>query len=99
MFQPVHWFQFADDVAFIASGEKENQTLLNSFTRWCLWANFVIGVDKFVTFGAKNYSIRAIQFQLSIDKQHAPPVQNGKSFKYLGRYFDFDMINEMHKSI
>jgi len=32
MFQPVHWFQFADDAAVIISGEKENQFQLNRFT-------------------------------------------------------------------
>ena len=100
MFQPVHWFQFADDAAVINSGEKENQILLNCFTRWCQWANFVIRVDKCVTFGVKKYSTRSTQFQpkLLIDKQLVPPVKNGESFKYLGRYFDFDMTNELHKS-
>ena len=100
MFQPVHWFQFADDAAVITSGEKENQILLNCFTRWCQWANFVIRVDKCVSFGVKKYSTRSIQFQpkLLIDKQLVPPVKNGESFKYLGRYFDFDMTNELHKS-
>ena len=80
--------------------EKENQILLNCFTRWCQWANFVIRVDKCVTFGVKKYSTRSTQFQpkLLIDKQLVPPVKNGESFKYLGRYFDFDMTNELHKS-
>ena len=100
MFQPVRWFQFADDAAVITSGEKENQILLNCFTRWCQWANFVIRVDKCITFGVRKYSTRSIQFQpkLLIDKQIVPPVKNGESFKYLGRFFDFDMSNEMHKS-
>ena len=46
MFQPVHWFQFADDAAVIISCEKENQTLLICFKRWCQLANFVIRIDK-----------------------------------------------------
>ena len=71
MLQPVHWFQFADDAAVITSGEKENQILLNCFTRWCQWASFVIRVDECVTFGVKKHSTRSTQFQpkLLIDKQ------------------------------
>ena len=100
MFQPVHWFQFADDAAVINRGEKENHTLLNCFTRWCQWADFVMRVDKCIPFGVRKYSTRSIQFQrkLLIDNQIAPPVKNGESFKYLGRFFDFDMSNELHKS-
>ena len=100
MFQPVHWFQFADDAAVITSGEKENQSLLNCYTRWCQCANVLIRVDKCITFGVREYSTRSIQFQpkLLIDKQIGPPVKNGDSFKYLGHFFDFDMSNEMHKS-
>ena len=30
MFQPVHWFQFANDAAAVTSGEKEKQHLLNA---------------------------------------------------------------------
>ena len=95
LFQPVHWFQFADDAVVVTSGEKENQILLNCFTRWCQWANFVIKVDKCVTFGVKNYLTRSIQCQpkLLINRQLVPPVENGESFKYLGRYFYFDMTN------
>ena len=96
----MQWFQFADNAAVITSGEKENQILLNCFKRWCQWANFVIRVDKCITFGVKKYSTRSTQFQpkLLFDKQLVPPVKNGESFKYLGRYFDFDMTNELHKS-
>jgi len=35
---PTHWFQFADDAAVITGLERENQILLNHFTRWCNWA-------------------------------------------------------------
>ena len=57
-------------------------------------------VDECITFGVRKYSTRSIQFQpkLLIDKQIGPPIKNGESFKYLGRFFDFDMSNEMHKS-
>ena len=99
MFQPMHWFQFADDAAVVTSGEKENQLLLNCFTRWCQWANFVIRVDKCVTFGIKKYSTRSLQFQpkLFVNNQSVPVVKNGESFKYLRRFFDFEMTNGSHK--
>ena len=35
LFNPVHWFHFAGDAAAISSSERENQLLLNCFTRWC----------------------------------------------------------------
>ena len=84
----------------LPSGEKENQILLNCFTRWYQWTKFAIRVDKCVTFDAKKYSTRSIQFQpiLLIDRQLVPPVKYGEPLKYLGRYFDLDMTNEMHKS-
>ena len=100
MFQPVHWFQFADDAAVVTSGERENQLLLNCFTRWCQWANFIVRVDKCVTFGVKKHSTRSLQFQpkLFICNEIVPAVKNGDSFKYLGRFFDFEMSNQDHKS-
>ena len=38
---PIHWFQFADDVAVIMGQECENQHLLNRFTIWCQWSNMI----------------------------------------------------------
>ena len=85
---------------FLLAVKRRTKILLNCFTRWCHWANFVIRVDKCVTFGVKKYSTRSTQFQpkLLIDKQLAPPVKNDDSFKYLGCFFDFDMTNELHRS-
>ena len=100
MFQPVHWFQFADNAAVVTGGEKENQILLNCFSRWCQWANFIVRVDKCVTFCVKKHSTRSLQFpsKLFICNQIVPAVKNGDSFKYLGRFFDFEMSNQDHKS-
>ena len=100
MFQPVHWFQFADDAAVITSNEKENQLLLNFFTRWCQWAYMIIRVDKCITFGIKKFSSRSLQYQpkLFINNKPIPSVSNGNSFKYLGRHFDFEMTNQEHNS-
>ena len=100
LFHPVHWFQFADDAAVITSGEKDNQLLLNCFTRWCQWAKMTIRVDKCTTFGIKKFSTRSLQFQPSLLINHAPvpTVRQGESFRYLGRYFDFAMSNQVHKN-
>ena len=96
----IHWFQFADDAAVISGQESENQVLLNRFTLWCQWADMIIRVDKCITFGVKKATTKSIQYQpkLFINNQLIPRVDNGNSFKYLGRYFDFGMTNSMHKS-
>ena len=48
----------------------------------------------------KESKTKSIQYQLKlfINNQLIPYVDNGDSFKYLGRYFDFGMTNSMHKS-
>ena len=101
MFQPVRWFQFADDAAVITSNEKENQLLLNCFTRWCQWAYMIIRVDKCTTFGIKKFFSVSLQYQpkLFINNKSIPPVSNGNSFKYFDRQFDFEMTNQEHKSV
>ena len=100
LFHSVHWFQFADDAAVITTNERENQLLLNCFSRWCQWAGMVIRVDK-CTFGIKKFSTSSLQFQpkLLINSELIPPVKQGESFKYLGRYFNFDMDNKDHKEL
>ena len=99
-FNPVHWFQFADDAAVISGQESENQILLNRFTIWCQWAGMIIRVDKCVTFGMKKSSSKSHQYQpkLIINGELVPPVKIGDSFKYLGRHFDFEMSNQAHKT-
>ena len=59
----------------------------------------VIRVDKCVTFGIKKLSSRSLQFQpkLLINSEVVPPVKKDESFKYLGRFFNFDMDNMDHK--
>ena len=97
---PIYWFQFADDAAVITSLEQENQILLNHFTRWCTWASMVIRVDKCSTFGIKKPQTSSTQYllKLLINQTKVPTVENGKSFKYLGRIFNFSMNNIDHKS-
>ena len=100
LFNPVHWFQFADDAAVVTTNERENQLLLNCFSRWCQWSNMLIRVDKCSSFGIKKYSTRSLQFQrkVLINSTLVPTVKNGESFKYLGRFFNFEMDNNDHKS-
>ena len=98
---PLHWFQFADDAAVITSLENENQILLNHFSRWCTWADMIIRVDKCSSFGMKKSLTSSLQFlpKLIINRDLVPTVKIGDSFKYLGRYFSFNMDNVEHKSI
>ena len=97
---PIHWFQFADDAAVITGLENENQILLNHFTRWCTWANMIIRVDKCSTFGIRKSSTASMQYlpKLFINQVTVPTVNIGKSFKYLGRFFNFSMDNFDHLS-
>ena len=99
LFNPIHWLQFADDAAVVTTDERENQLLLNCFTKWCQWANMIIRVDKCVTFGIKKFSSRSLQFQpkFFINSELLPVVNSGESFNYLGRYVNFEMDNEKHK--
>ena len=98
---PIHWFQFADDAAVITGLERENQVLLNHFTRWCSWADMTIRVEKCMSFGIKKSSNSSVQFcpKLLINQNLVPAVEIGNSFKYLGRFFTFTMDNCEHKSI
>ena len=59
----------------------------------------IIRVDKCVTFGIKKFSSRSLQYKpkLFINNEIVPTVKSGDSFKYLGRYFSFEMENEVHK--
>ena len=74
--------------------------LLNRFTIWCQWASMIMRVDKCSTFGIKKQLTKSIQYlpKLFINNHLIPRIEMKKSFRYLGRYFDFDMSNEEHKS-
>ena len=100
LLNPIHWFQFADDAAVITGQEYENQNLLNRFSIWCQWSNMVIRVEKCSTFGIKKAVSKSAQYlpKLLISNNLIPTVKIGASFEYLGRYFDFGMSNQDHKS-
>ena len=100
MINPVHWFLFADDAAVTTTQESENQYLLNRFSVWCQWSNMFIRVEKCSTFGIKKSATKSVQFlpKLFINSVLIPTVKIGESFQYLGRYFNFDMSDDVHKS-
>ena len=95
LFKRVNWFQFADDVAVVTTNERENQLLLNCFTKWCKWSDMVIKVDKCATFRIKKFSSRSLQYEpkLFIKNKLVSIVKSGESFKYLSCYFNFEMDN------
>ena len=59
----------------------------------------IIRVDKCITFGIKKSLTKSIQFQptLLINNNLVPRVEKDESFRYLGKYFDFGMSNDVHK--
>ena len=87
-----HWCQFADDTAVISTNEKENQLLLNCFTRWCQWVNMIARVDKCSTLRDKK-----VFFQILSNIQRIPAVKIDESFRYLDRYFDYEISNKRHQ--
>ena len=97
---PIHWFQFADDAAVVTSQESENQHLLNRFSIWCQWSNMIIRVDKCSSFGIKKVRTKSVQYlpNVLINNQRIPIIHIGGNFQYLGRYFNFDMSEDQHKS-
>ena len=58
-----------------------------------------IRVEKCSTFGIKKAATKSIQYlpKLIINSAVIPTVKIGESFKYLGRYFNFNMSDDVHK--
>ena len=63
-------------------------------------SDMIIRVDKCSTFGIKKALTKSIQYlpKLFINNNVIPTTKTGESFCYLGRYFDFGMSNNKHKS-
>ena len=97
---PRHWFRFAEDAAAVSCLESENQILLNAFSCWCNWADVIIRVDKCHSFGIKtvNSIAKQIQPKLYLNNEYIKPVKTGEFFLYFGRYFDFEMSSNDHKT-
>ena len=55
-----------------------------------------IYIYKCSTFGVKKFSTKSLQFtpKLLINNQRIPAVKIGEAFRYLGRYFDYEMSNK-----
>ena len=68
------------------------------FIIWCQWSNMIIRVDKCFTFGIRKLCTKSVQYlpKLLINGILVPCVEMGESFRYLGRYFDFNMSNNQH---
>ena len=100
LLNPIHWFQFADDAAVITGQESENQHLLNRFSIGCQWSNMIIRVDKCSTFGIKKAITKSVQYlpKLLINNNLIPTIKIGEAFQYSGRYFDFNMSKNNHKT-
>ena len=60
----------------------------------------IICVDKCSTFGFRKESTKSAQYlpKLFLNNSLVPHIEVGKSFRYLGHYFDFKMSDEDHKS-
>ena len=83
--------QFANDAAIVTALEKDNQLLCNVFLKWITWADLIICVDKCHTFGIKKSKTKQFQPYITIRKERIPPIENGKSFTYLDKDFNFSM--------
>ena len=59
----------------------------------------IIRVDKCSTFGIKKALTKSVQYlpKLIINNSLIPVIEIGKSFCYLGRYFDYKMSDYKHK--
>ena len=93
---PRHWFQFADDTAIVSALEEDNQHLCNGFSKWTMWADLVIRVDKCHTFGIKKSATSSVQYNpmILVKRERVPPIKIGESFIYLGKEFNFGMDHE-----
>ena len=90
---PKHCFQFADDTAIVTALERDKQLLCNAFLKCSMWADLIVRVNKYHTFGMKKLNTKSIQFQLliTLKKEQIPPVKLEESFTYLGEDFNFNM--------
>ena len=67
---------------------------------YSIYIDMKISIDKCSTFGMRKQSGKYMQFQpmLTIGGEIIPAIENGSSFKYLGKLFDYDMKNSVTKT-
>ena len=59
------------------------------FTAWCTWSSVI-------WHGQKRNTVQTHP-KLFVNNEQIPALKSNESFKYLGRYFNFEMDNEEHK--
>ena len=72
-------YQFTYNDAVISGLGSENQIPLNLF-RWCSWADLVIRVDKYHSFGIKNSGNSSNGLQPCVNYEPITPVTQDESF-------------------
>src|SRR6266516_1506395 len=98
--QQCSWLQYADDALIIANSLSTAQCLVQLFETWCEWAKMDIRLDKCLSFGAVMLKSTFQQILPKIylrDKGMIPAVPQGGHFKYLGKIYDFQSLNEVPK--
>ena len=98
--QPRHWLQFVDDTALATATQEDIQELLNFFSMWCEWANFLTCISECKCFGIKKNGRQSSHFRpyLKVNNEMIPAVKLNDSFVYLGKEFSFNMSNENVKN-
>lgn len=94
---------FADDMALVTNSCEGNQFLLNKFHQWLRWSKTMrLKVPKCLSlaFGliGPSFNIWGVfNPNLVVGDQHIP-VMSPEGFKYLGKYFDPSLSEELMKS-
>ena len=98
-FKPRSWFQFADDTCIVSAHEEDNQLLCNAFTKWTVWADLKIRVDKCHTIGMRKFGSIHKQYEpvINICHERIPPLKDGEEFIYLGKVYNYEMGTETEK--
>ena len=60
----------------------------------------IVRVEKCSTFGLKKCLTKSVQYQPKLVVKNAvvPPIKPCESFRHLGRYFNLEMSNQLHKT-
>ena len=74
---PHYWLQFVDDTALATATQEDIKALLNVFSKWCQWANFLICISKCKCFGIKENGKQSSQFRpyLKVGNEMIPVVK------------------------
>ena len=69
------------------------------FKNYCQWSGMLIRTDKCISFGMIKKGSKFQQFQpkLYVNNSLIPQVETSENFKYLGRYYNFEMEEPKHR--